>query len=98
MDGQAAVAGHLPVVSFDQSRVQGTGGCNTFGGSYAYAPESGVLRLGDLQSTLMGCLGPEGAFEATFLQAFTGSLQASAVGDQLTFTGPNGVLVLVRTR
>jgi len=46
----------------------------------------------------MGCLGPEGAVETTFVQAFTGSLQASVVGDQLTFTGANGVLVLVRTR
>jgi heat shock protein HslJ len=93
--GRTSVAGHAPTMAFDGTRVQGSGGCNTYGGSYAYVAETGTLTFGELQSTLMGCLGPQGDFEGVFLSGLGGPMRVTAAGDQLTLTGAKGAIVLI---
>src|SRR4051794_1654824 len=39
--GLAAVPGSNPTVAFRDGRVGGSGGCNSYGGSYQYDPTSG---------------------------------------------------------
>lgn len=94
IDGRAMAPIHPPTVIFEATRVVGSGGCNGYGGDYAFASETGTLTMGDLASTLILCAGPEGDDEGRFFKAFRGPLAASIAGDQLTLAGANGVIVL----
>lgn len=94
IDGQNAVPNHEPTVIFDGTRVEGTGGCNGYGGDYTFDADSATLTVGDLMSTMMGCMGPEGDYEGRFHQAFHGPLKVSILGEQLTLQGPAGTIVL----
>lgn len=95
--GRTPISEIRPTVEFTVDRVQGTGGCNAYGGPYTYVPDSGTLTIGELVSTMMGCLGPRGEFEGVFFAAFGGQLQATVAGDQLHLEGAKGELVLLAT-
>jgi heat shock protein HslJ len=42
--GQPTVSGSEPTAAFTADRVEGTTGCNRYGGSYGYA--AGVIKFG----------------------------------------------------
>jgi heat shock protein HslJ len=73
--GQPTVAGTEPTAAFGADRVEGTTGCNSYGGSYRYA--SGSIDFGDLMSTAMGCEGAISAVEQRFVAALNGASTAS---------------------
>jgi heat shock protein HslJ len=92
--GQPSVPASTPFIGFTADRTQGTGGCNQFGGGYTYDPATGKLVLGQLMSTLMGCIGPQGDFETVFFNALQGPQQVTQTTDDLFFDGPAGRIVL----
>jgi heat shock protein HslJ len=95
--GRPSVPASTPFIGFTADRVQGTGGCNSFGGAYTYDPTTGALTLGELMMTLMGCIGPQGDFETVFVNALQGPQQVMQTADgsgDLVFEGPKGRIVL----
>jgi heat shock protein HslJ len=67
--GQRVTIGDGPTLAFDETHVQGSGGCNHLGGGYAYDPRSGELRFDQLAMTAMACAEPErNAVETRFTQ------------------------------
>lgn len=97
--GLAPAPGAEPTVSFAQARVQGSGGCNQFGGEYRYDPASGRIEFTNLGMTAMGCLRQDVmAFEEAFSRVLTSAVQVSVdPATRLILSGPAGAVVLVRT-
>ncbi len=92
--GQPTVAGSAPTARFTADRVDGTTGCNRYGGSYEYA--AGVVRFGQLMSTLMGCDGAIGATEMRFNTALAGASTVSVDPEgRLVLDGTSGAITLV---
>lgn len=92
--GQPTVPGSEPTAHFTADRVDGTTGCNRYGGSYEYA--AGVIKLGQLMSTLMGCDGAIGATEMRFNTALAGaSTVAIDPEGRLVLDGTSGAITFV---
>jgi heat shock protein HslJ len=84
--GRQPVVTREPTVAFEASRVSGSGGCNSFGGSYRYEA-GGAIRLEDLGMTAMACVErPINDLEGAFMQALTSATLVSV--------DPSGLLVL----
>ena len=92
--GQPVVADHPPTARFGPAEVDGTTGCNSYGGGYTYA--DGTIAFGPLRMTLMACIGPIGEVEGRFTAAMTGATTAvvDAQG-HLTIDGTAGSVVFV---
>jgi META domain-containing protein len=86
LDGQPALVGnarepHLRLR--DDSRADGSTGCNSFSGTYERA--GARLTFGKLVTTLMACIDPAlSRQEQRFLQVLASVDRAAAVGDRLT--------------
>jgi len=59
--GQALIEDTRITLGFGEGSLEGSAGCNTYGGSYTVTDDS--LRLSDLYWTEMGCLEPEGILD-----------------------------------
>ena len=89
------IAGTTITATFEDGRVYGSSGCNTYGGSYQVRGDT--ITVSDLAWTLMACLDPEGVMEQEALvmgylsdaQTFRlvdGQLQVfQSAGEALTF-------------
>jgi heat shock protein HslJ len=96
--GQAPpVRGSEPTIAFDGTQVRGSGGCNSFGGRYAYDPVTGQLRFDELGMTAMACAErPKNDYEAAFFQTLARADVATLGTDGgLTLSGPGGRIDLV---
>jgi len=96
--GRAPVALAVPTAMFGTDRVTGSGGCNSYGGSYRYDPGTGRIEMRELGMTAMACAeGPRNDFEGLFVQAL-GQANLVAVDGQgrLGLSGPGGLVVLER--
>ena len=84
--GQVPAAGAEPTIAFSDTNAQGSGGCNSFSGSYRYDTNGG-LTFGDLAMTAMACVdAPRNEIETRFM---------TALGQvDLASTDPRGLLVL----
>jgi heat shock protein HslJ/membrane-bound inhibitor of C-type lysozyme len=86
LDGQPVVVGkarepHLRLR--DDSRADGSTGCNSFSGTYERAGDR--LSFGKLVTTMMACIDPAlSRREQRFLQILASVDRAAAVGDRLT--------------
>jgi len=86
LDGQPVVVGkarepHLRLR--DDSRADGSTGCNSFSGTYERAGDR--LTFGKLVTTMMACIEPAlSRQEQRFLQVLASADRAAAVGDRLT--------------
>jgi heat shock protein HslJ len=70
-------------------QVSGTGGCNTFGGSYSL--NGNQVQFGALRSTLIGCLDPVvNGQESHYFQALSDVLTYQIQGTTLTLSGDSG--------
>lgn len=73
-------------------QVAGSGGCNSFGGSYMLVGSQ--LRIGELRSTLIACIGDDGASvmeqEGHYLDALTRATSYHLDGSTLTLIGNGG--------
>ena len=90
--------GAQPAFGFNGTVARGSGGCNTFGGSYRYEPTTGELRFSELGMTAMACAEPARTqAETAFMQVLgQPSLIASIQPDgHLVLTGAGGRLDLV---
>lgn len=93
--GQRPPAGSEPAIAFDATTAKGSGGCNTFGGTYRYE-RTGALAFGDIAMTAMACLeAPRNEFETAFMRTLGGVNVASvdALG-RLVLSGPAGEIRL----
>jgi heat shock protein HslJ len=91
------VRGSEPTIAFDATQARGSGGCNQFGGRYAYDPISGGLRFDELGMTAMACAErPRNDYETLFMQTLTRVDHATLGPDGgLTLTGAGGRIDLV---
>jgi heat shock protein HslJ len=93
VDGQvqALAASRPATLHFDthDGQVSGTGGCNSFGGSYSL--NGNQVQFGELRSTLIGCLDPVvSGQESHYFQALSGALTYNIQGATLTLSGNSG--------
>ena len=98
VNGQAPpIRGSEPAIAFDGTTARGSGGCNQFGGRYAYDPVTGQLRFDELGMTAMACAErPRTDYEAAFFQTLAKvDLATFAPDGGLTLTGPGGRIDLV---
>ena len=61
LTGDTLIQGTQITLRFDKASIDGSAGCNTYGGSYTATEDS--LRLSDLYWTEMGCPEPEGILD-----------------------------------
>jgi heat shock protein HslJ len=61
LSGSGLIEGTEITLSFTDTSIEGSAGCNTYGGSYTATEDS--LRLSDLYWTEMGCMEPEGILD-----------------------------------
>jgi heat shock protein HslJ len=94
---QAVELGSRPTVpdvvstlAFQNGEVSGSGGCNTYSGSYearaaggAYGPEENTISITDVGGTEMACEDLVMAQEAAFYEALTNATTYSLVVDRL---------------
>jgi len=74
LDGATPIDGTTITLAFAESTVEGSAGCNTYGGSYSVKADS--LQFEGIYATEMGCMEPEGVLEQE--QAYLGALRAVA--------------------
>jgi heat shock protein HslJ len=87
--GQPPVAGREPTATFADARVQGTTGCNQYGGPYTQS--DGSIGFGPLMSTMMGCEAAIGEVEGRFDAALNGADRVSFDADgRLVIDGTGG--------
>jgi heat shock protein HslJ len=98
VSGRAPIALAIPTATFAADRITGSGGCNSYGGTYRYDPGTGQIEMRDLGMTAMACAeAPRNDFEGLFIQAL-GRVNLVAIDAQgrLGLSGPGGLIVLER--
>jgi putative lipoprotein len=101
VNGRTPVVGTKPALAFEAGgKIQGSGGCNGLGGSFAFDPATGRFAVAELGMTLMGCQqAGVSDFETVFLQALGAASQASLDDTGRLLLGlPGGEIVLVPDR
>jgi heat shock protein HslJ len=94
--GKLPVAAHEPWITFTTDQVTGSGGCNGFGGTYTFV--NGILKFGEIATTLALCDGPVGSIESSFGEVLrtVRSVSIDASG-QLLIDGTAGQVLFVPT-
>jgi heat shock protein HslJ len=96
--GRAPIALAVPTAMFAADRVTGSGGCNSYGGTYRYDPGTGRIEMRELGMTAMACAeAPRNDFEGVFIQAL-GRVNLVSVDAQgrMGLSGPGELIVLER--
>jgi len=95
LNGGDLIEGKAVTLRFAEGSIEGSGGCNTYGGSYTVSGEG--LNLSDLYWTEMACMEPGGIMAQE--QAYFGVLNAAARyrvgGDRLELYDEAGIQVLM---
>jgi peptidyl-Lys metalloendopeptidase len=93
--GNAPMQGTQITLSFEAESLGGSGGCNTYGGSYTASDDS--LAVSDLYWTEMACLEPEGILdqELAYLNALNAVASYRVDAGRLQLYGEAGTQVLV---
>lgn len=84
------------IIFGEDGQVNGTVGCNGFGGDYEVEGDS--ITFGPIVSTLMFCEGPAGEQETVVLKVFQESAPYMIDGDTLTITSADGSDLVILTR
>jgi len=94
IDGQA-VGGDAYVLRFEEGRLSGRAGCNSFSGAYRVAGDR--LSAGPLVATRMACAGARMAHEQGAMRVLDGTARVTRPdGDTLVLTGNGGEIRLRR--
>jgi len=89
----AAIPGKEPTIDFSTSEVNGSGGCNSYFGSYT-SDTDGSLEIYDIGSTMMLCMDEDiRDQEQAFLEALAAADNYEVVGGKLRITGAGKMLV-----
>jgi heat shock protein HslJ len=94
INGESPIVGSSITLRFQDGRVQGSSGCNTYGGDYTLENDGGFLA-GPIAVTEMACVDPEGVMdqEVNYLQILQGANMLVRDGDELTIEGGGDTLV-----
>ncbi|HEY8019442.1 MAG TPA: META domain-containing protein [Actinomycetota bacterium] len=84
------VTGTAPTLELTETDVSGTGGCNTFSGTYT--TDGDTISFGPLASTMMACEPSIMEQETVYLAALDGATTYTVDGDALTISGDAGTL------
>jgi heat shock protein HslJ len=84
------IPGTTITATFEDGRVTGSAGCNTYFGSYQV--DGDRIRVGDMAMTEMACLEPEGAMEQelVFAELMRGAQSFRLADGQLEIFGADG--------
>ena len=95
LTGNDLLPGTKITLEFSGDQVSGSAGCNQYGGSYQARGDS--LSVGDVFSTEMGCLEPEGILEqeTAYLATLMTAARYQIVGNRLEILGEAGTHILV---
>jgi heat shock protein HslJ len=89
VDGTSPVDGSEPTLTFAETEISGTTGCNQYFGGYTYA--EGTISFTQVGMTMMACEGPISDVEATYTAALNGATTATIDdGGQLLLSGSDG--------
>lgn len=93
-----AIGGQAVTLNFaSDTAVDGSGGCNGFGGNYRSDVRSTTVSFTNLVSTLMACEAEGvGEIESQYLTALGVATDYELSGDTLTITGGGHILVFAR--
>jgi heat shock protein HslJ len=96
--GEAPVPGAEPTMTFGETQVQGTGGCNQFSGTYRYDAATGTIAFGSLAMTAMGCIDNRiNAIESHFAEVIGRATRLDLDADgRLHVSGPSGEVILAK--
>ncbi len=94
INGVAPIEGTEITLRFQDGRVEGSSGCNTYGGDYSLG-DDGAFQAGPIAVTEMACLDREGVMdqEINYLRILQGASKFTEDGDELTIEGGGSVLV-----
>ncbi len=94
INGQPPLEGSTVTAKFEDGRVSGQAGCNSYGGPYSVSGQK--LTVSDLAQTLMYCMEPAGLMEqeSAFTQAFSQAASFSVTGDRLEIQNAAGETIL----
>jgi peptidyl-Lys metalloendopeptidase len=95
LTGNTPIEGTQITLSFGEGSLEGSGGCNTYGGSYTATGDS--LRLNELYWTEMACLEPEGILdqEMVYLNALNTATSYRVDAGRLELYDEAGTQILV---
>ena len=95
LNGDALIEGTQITLRFGDGSLEGSGGCNTYGGSYTANEES--LSLSDLYWTEMACLEPEGVLdqELAYLNTLNTAASYRLDAGRLELHDEAGAVILV---
>jgi heat shock protein HslJ len=92
VDGAAPVAGSEPTLAFRGNRVEGTDGCNSFGGDVTFTATGFTVK--EVASTLILCEGQVGVVSGAFMTILNGVERVGLADGRLVLTGPSAEVVL----
>jgi heat shock protein HslJ len=97
LHGEKPIQGKAITLLFGVGTLEGSGGCNTYGGSYKAS--GGGLTLSDLYWTEMACMEPEGIMEQEqdYFRALDAAVRFQQDGDRLALYDASGTEVLAFT-
>jgi len=95
LTGSDVLPGTTITLKFSDDQVSGSAGCNQYGGSYQAGENR--LSVGDVFSTEMGCLEPEGILEqeGVYLATLRAAATYQITADRLEIFDEAGAQVLV---
>ena len=89
VDGLSPLEGSAPTLTFSETEVSGTTGCNQYFGGYTYA--DGTISFTEVGMTMMACEGPISDVEAKYTAALNSATTATIDdGGQLLLSGSDG--------
>jgi heat shock protein HslJ len=92
IDDMVPVAGSEPTIAFRDGQMEGTTGCNSYGGQVTI--EGTSFEAGDLMMTLIGCMDEISEMETAFIRAIHEANEIAAEGANLVIRGPGGSILL----
>lgn len=95
LDGRPPIEGREATIRFEKATVEGSTGCNRYGGSYVVASDGGLALTG-LFATEMACIEPQGimAQEAAYRAALAAVAAYRVEGDRLDLLDKGGGVML----
>ena len=81
-------AEHAPSATFEDGKVSGRAGCNSYGGRFASSGET--LEISEIGTTLMGCAEPAQTIEWEFLEKLRQVRRWRLEGDELVLEDDDG--------
>lgn len=98
LNGDALIEDTEITLNFEETSLDGSAGCNTYGGSYTAS--EGSLSLSGVYATEMGCPEPQGILdqEQAYLNALNAAASFQVDGEQMEVYDESGALTLAFVR